>query len=440
MRVHERGRRLSVRRHVLLATALMTAAATAGTLHRSWQQVNESSVSEFQKQHRVNLPPRPSQQQFLKVGPSIPVVVPILAAVPAQDSNISSVVAVAFAPWPVDQPAPCFDPRLETMPNKRWSDPRVQRSPTDSGLFFVKLLKTASSSTASLHLRAARNLARRQPPPQESTLALTSHKNYAICRSRHLHGRAGPGGHGYAHRNQTASFLWTILREPTARYVSEFFHFHVSREGLAPTTTNLVEFLRTGKHAKHHYLSWLSLERYRFGKTDPVQAANGILQAYNFIGITERSDESAVCFMMLLRLRLADILYLSSKSSGGYDDGQYKGRCTYIQPSNLTGEMREYLASDEWIGHVRGEQLLYQAANRSLDLTIDRIGKEAFQANLGRYRQAKRRVQSHCGPRTKFPCTETGQRRAGNETDCLWSDLGCGFDCLDEVSTELGLW
>jgi hypothetical protein len=341
--------------------------------------------------------------------------------------NFSGVLARAFDPWPANRSIPCFDPQ-EHPGGKHWTHKRVQKKPAAQGLFFLKLLKTASSSSAGLHLRIARNLAQR------------THTDYEICRSRFLHGWAGPRMYKYGQRNRTESFLWTMLREPTARYASEFFHFEVSRANVAPSDDNFIHFLQKGKHADHHYLSWLSTAGYKFGRSDPVQSSNSILSDYDFIGVTERMDESAVCLMMLLRLKVADILHLSSKNSGGYDDGAFKNQCVYITPTIISEGIRDYFASDEWQRYVQPERALYEAANRSLDLTIEKLGRDVFQANLARYRHAQQWVKKRCLSKTAFPCTDTGKRIKDNATDCLSSDLGCGFACIDEVSTELGLW
>ena len=51
---------------------------------------------------------------------------------------------------------------------------------------------------------------------------------------------------------------------------------------------------------------------------------NEILAEYDYIGITERMEESAVALAMLLDLPLGDVLYLNAKQNGGYDEG---GRC-----------------------------------------------------------------------------------------------------------------
>lgn len=137
---------------------------------------------------------------------------------------------------------------------------------------------------------------------------------------------------------------------------------------------------------------------------------------------------------MLLRIPLSDVLYLSAKLNGGYDD-----HCSFIQPSSLTTEMKEYIQSDEWKGIVKEDWALYMAANHSLDMTIVRLGRDRFEKNLVLYKAALSEGNRRCREKTVFPCTKDGRHVPPPETDCLWSDAGCGAKCLDEVATDLQL-
>jgi hypothetical protein len=122
----------------------------------------------------------------------------------------------------------------------------------------------------------------------------------------------------------------------------------------------------------------------------------------------------------------------SAKTSGGYDDGEGRGGCALLQKSFLSPAVREYLEGEEWQSHVRFDALLHQAVNASLDLTIDALGRDTFQQQLERYRTMQRQIHEDCAHRVRMPCDAHGHRRLPNETDCLFSDTGCGYDCIDE--------
>merc|ERR1712232_777890 len=118
---------------------------------------------------------------------------------------------------------------------------------------------------------------------------------------------------------------------------------------------------------------------------------NNIIKNYDFIAITERFDESMIVLKYLLNLTLGDILYVNTaKSNGGYDDGAWYGKCTFIQPTNLTKDMIEFINTSKEFNNdiIKWDLELYNAVNKSLDLTIDFfIGREKFESELSMYKE-----------------------------------------------------
>eukprot|EP00977_Amphora_coffeiformis_P010649 scaffold2509_cov169-Amphora_coffeaeformis.AAC.17 len=101
--------------------------------------------------------------------------------------------------------------------------------------------------------------------------------------------------------------------------------------------------------------------------------------------------------------------------------------------------MEEYIKSDEWKDIIQEDLALYKAANHSLDMTIERLGREKFEKNLSLYKAALAEGHRRCKDKTVFPCTKDGKLVPPHKTDCLWSDAGCGVACLDEVATDMQL-
>lgn len=326
-----------------------------------------------------------------------------------------------FPMW--DKPLPCYNVTL-VRKKMAWHRAINLKKPTKEGLFFVKLLKTGSTTGASIHLRIAHNLAKRRGVAP-------------ICRTRHLHGWANRRMYNFSQRDPERSFLWTLLRQPTPRYISEFFHFKVSRQNVSASDEHVIDFLRHGAHSDRHYLSWLTLQGYRKASSRVETTLQHILYDYDFMGILERLDESIVALQMILDIPLTDVLSVSSKLNGGHDDGQYQKKCFRIHSSFVSQGVQNFLESEEWQEYIGPEQALYNAVNRSLDRTIDALGKDVFAQKLLAYRQAMDVVALRC-QQVRFPCTESGERRP--ETDCISADIGCGFDCLDQVANDLNLW
>jgi Galactose-3-O-sulfotransferase len=325
---------------------------------------------------------------------------------------------------------PCYKPHAD------WGLVEIQNTPAQRGFLYVKPFKTGSSTTSGVHLRIARNVAQRRR---------TKEFNITICDSRFDHGPdIHPGYTLFGNRIPNESFLWTILRDPTKRAISQFFHFEVSRAKIEPTDYNFKQFLRSiYSNQDYYYRALYTKGIFHRNKVNPINAANHILRTYNFIGITERIDESFVALMMMLNLKMSDILYLSAKSKGGFDDGggrTVRYLCTYIWPSFVTPGIKEFLNSSEWRDMVRYDTLLYEAVNRSLDMTIDALGRDKFNDKLRKYQYAQGIANERCYQNAKFPCDLGGTFHHKNETDCIWRDSGCGASCLDNVATELNLW
>jgi hypothetical protein len=120
-------------------------------------------------------------------------------------ANLSAILPRVFDPWPRNESLPCFPP------DKDWWHYTVLRSPADTGLLFIKPMKTGGSTAAGVHVRMSRHVARRQ-----------EQSSFEICKGRWDHTRAHEM---FPNRIPQKSFLWTVVREPTARAISQFSTF-----------------------------------------------------------------------------------------------------------------------------------------------------------------------------------------------------------------------
>jgi hypothetical protein len=168
-----------------------------------------------------------------------------------------------------------------------------------------------------------------------------------------------------------------------------------------------------------------------------VQYTNDIYHQSNFIGISERMDESVVVLMMLLNLTMVDVLFLDAKTQ--VDMIAIKGVEHHVKKSNQQNYYpiwNHFCNPIKWKRWIQFDMALYRAISTSLDLTMESLGHSEFDTNLQTFRQLQQVIQERCLPDTKFPCDENGQYHYENETKCLWHDSGCGTPCLDEVATE----
>jgi len=290
------------------------------------------------------------------------------------------------------------------------------------GLLYVKLWKTGSSTLAGINLRIANN------SPKYMGMRDTD-----VCRHQNHH--LWETKLDKCMRDKSRSFLWSFVRHPTKRAISSFFFFQVSRRNCEPTDENFLRYLSRDPTSNIDYIKYLSCGIVRVNETNRTKAKNHdiqrLLDEYNFIGITERMDESLVLLQIILGLHTRDILYLSAKTNGRYDDGRF-GNCTLIKPSFVSPKMERYFASSRWKNKIHNNLALYEAVNRSLDLTIDSIGKTKFDGVLHDYLTAKKLATNACHSSAKFPCSEDGKKRKYEETNCYLNDFGCGYECLND--------
>jgi hypothetical protein len=192
--------------------------------------------------------------------------------------------ARAFRYWnedrSVEMPLPCFEVELN------WAE--LQCNSSSTGFLFVKPVKTGSSTAAGVNLRIARNVAHRQrrvnvratwyDPDFNASLA-TPH---GICKARSGHVVASQS---YPHRDPSRSYLWSIVREPSSRILSQFFFFYVSRAKKEPSDESFALYLQTAGFTKNHYLDKLSLTPYLRKKNATARFVNQIMDSYDFIGV-----------------------------------------------------------------------------------------------------------------------------------------------------------
>jgi hypothetical protein len=317
---------------------------------------------------------------------------------------------------------PCFPAE------KNWDQLKVQQGATARGFLYVKARKAGSSTVAGVAIRIARSMAKRQGI------------STPVCHLRFNHPMASKLK--YSKRDKMESFLWSILRDPTRRFVSEFFHFGVSRNFIQPTDDNIRKYMRdTVPSINNYYLRWLSVDKpfnYEHDHKKIPSVVQSIMNEYDFLGIAERLDESLVALQMILNLTTSDMLYLSAKVNGGWDDGLYRNQCYYIIPSFVSESMKDYFQhSDEWYKFTVGDNLLYRAVNASLDKTIESLGVESFQKQLQTYRWALQKADETCRSNVTFPCSTGGNLHVTN--DCMIWDSACGMECLDRMAEDLQL-
>lgn len=358
----------------------------------------------------------------------------------ATTSGSSSNLAAAVA---YDGPSRVWEPfnggNFPCYPGERHL---MSTEPAHRGFLFHRPHKVGSTTMVGILLRLVHNKAAQQQQQFQDNMP-NNQKGAGSLKCLHRANHGSTLAFEYNQRDIAHSFLFSLLRHPTQRAISEFFHFRVATYGQEPTDQNFIKFLRR-KGMRNYYLQDMTMKAFdnnnstdSYGPqvTPLTTIVQDILDSFDFMAITERMNESLVVMQMLLGLETKDIVYTRARTSGTFSNGPPERPCNYIMPSFLTPGMKDFFASQEWLNITRGDLLLYQAASASLDRTIEALGRKEFENKLQALERGLALVEENCKDEGRIVtlCTEGGQRLAPQNTTCyIWSE-GCDHDCIDEL-------
>jgi hypothetical protein len=344
-----------------------------------------------------------------------------------------------------------FHPRNSTV---SWCNPNTSddyHSNATPGLILVKVHKAASSTLAGVNLRISHHITARL---EESLPSGSTNGTFpSICQARQAH----EDSRKYRNRDPTRSFLYSSIRDPVQRAMSWIF-YTMSNQGVRPTDEAVLQrlkrrahfvkggqesnsqftneagaqvgYMHTGDHLLAPLWNGTTPNKVRNLKLAKTRVAE-VLQQYDFIVIVERIQESLVVLQLLLGLKTTDILYLSSKLSGGFSFVfSPNPGCHKLTKAPISPAVDAYLSSSHWYAQNYQDYLLYKAANQSLDLTIDNLGRTRFNKALAVYQQMMHKAKD-CENEAIFPCSSDGVHQEEDETNCYQKDWGCGYPCLD---------
>jgi hypothetical protein len=316
----------------------------------------------------------------------------------------------------------------ETKPTHAWR-------PTENGvvgLIYIKTYKASSSTSEGISLSIAHNVARR----------IGSSKHPCIHYNRHVFGDVG----ALLERSHP-SLLWTMIRNPLERDLSMYYFFKVSRNNVTVTDSSIISTLRSYKSFQTNYLlPWNSANAWTgsdimvgdLKKRDQVLEwmHEHIMDNYDFIGVTERFDESLATMVLLWNLEPTDVIVLSAKQAGGYDDAGHNGRCSKIvRPQPPSTALKEYWSQEH--AHDNADFLLWDAVNLSLDRTIQKLGPHRVVEMVQEIRILRRMAEFDCQRKAYFPCSTRGKKQLKlAQQSCYVQDAGCGYECVDQTMAK----
>jgi hypothetical protein len=230
--------------------------------------------------------------------------------------------------------------------------------------------------------------------------------------------------HDQSTRQIMQPFKWTFVREPSERAQAEFLRIGAIKGQVQPFVKNLRQYTLLKDHLKQYSLGTLD-PAFDTNKTYFKEVVVRILKEYHFIGVVERLEESLVVLKLLLDLQWRDILFLPTN-----DIFAINGTTSCVFHIPMFTRIF-FLNNKTWKRRVDGDEKLHQAAERSLDLTINKMGRSMIDEQVQRLRDLLQLAQDKCFESTTFACSVNGDRNVQN--DCFQDDKGCGYACLDAL-------
>jgi len=242
------------------------------------------------------------------------------------------------------------------------------------------------------------------------------------------------------------AFTFTCLRDPVDRCLSEFY-MKVSRghcqsplchDEFANTTPDKMRWMQD--RCRDFQLAYIAppdlvseavAAAPAYSSTDERRRAAKLVvsRGYNFIGVDELYDESAVILASQLGANLTDVLYLPAKVSGAAAaEDPMTGRPLIQHPplDEEPQEVREYAASDEFKQANVGDYALLEFATAAIHRRLEADAR--LRAQLEHFSRLRDAAERDCGAQA----ADEGYTPYEQSENCYWSDNGCGYRCLDE--------
>ena len=103
-----------------------------------------------------------------------------------------------------------------------------------------------------------------------------------------------------------------------------------------------------------------------------------------------------------------------------------------------TPKIDEYILGEYRVAN-EVDYLLYNVAQKSLDKTIDALGRQLVEEKVKLLKSLQQQNQEQCASRVTMPCPrpqdkeEKRKHKLLVKKSCYHSDFGCGHSCTDEA-------
>ena len=204
-----------------------------------------------------------------------------------------------------------------------------------SNLVYIKIPKTASSTFAGVLHRVGSRYGLTGADSCTHTwgkepLLWAEHASYSSVKDK-------------VENLKEKSIVVTLVRDPLDRCLS---HYYYTRHGRTPSTASKLDFMRS--RCSNYQTAFMGEDK----NWRNLSSADEVIQRYDYIGLSDHFDESAIMLAHTLGVSDDDVAYISIKIADGRDaeDGTGTGTLTVRHPpfSEEPPEVKTFVASREW--------------------------------------------------------------------------------------------
>lgn len=205
------------------------------------------------------------------------------------------------------------------------------------------------------------------------------------------------------------------LRDPLSQCMSMFYHFEAGLHGVSDTTENKLNFLKSPSCRNYQ---WNFLCPGSICKSNDTERA---LEAYSFIVLVERFDESMALLIATLGVSMSDVLYLEAKGSSNFP-------VPHRNFEDEPAEVQAFGGGEEFKAQNQLDYKLWEMVHDRIDSQmVDQVNQEIY-AN---YTRLLKKARSTCFTNCTWNFDDNLAEDCG---DCYWNDNGCGYTCFDAMS------
>jgi hypothetical protein len=281
----------------------------------------------------------------------------------------------------------------------------------NANIIYIKVPKTASSTTGGI----ARRIAARNAMSGVGTNDWISNEP-GVWANHSTRRKLDPKI--LALKQKT--FIFSMLRDPVDRCLSQFYHIECFRRGVEPSTKNKLQYMN-GTDCSNFQLNYISPDDFPWQTAGVDQVSLMASRTYDFLGVDTLYNDSVVLLADMLGMPNEAVLYVPAKVA----DGEKTKLVVHPPLTEEPKEVQDFAASKIFRRNNVGDYALIDLV--TADIKKRYSNEPRLQQRLNDYTSLLTTAWNTC----QECCSSSAA-----PNNCYWNDNGCGYPCLDKIHSR----